>query len=107
MPKDKKRYFRNLIQERKQKYSESVLQYIIDIRSLCYQMDDEMSESDIIDHLFDGLLPSFKREFEMNKCQTIDEFTEFARKIDRQIVITLLERLRTNRKLNSMKSCKH
>ena len=82
MPKDKKRYFRTLIQERKQKYSESVLQYIIDIRSLCYQMDDETSESDIIDHLFDGLLPSFKREFELNKCQTIDEFTEFARKIE-------------------------
>ena len=59
MPKDKKRYFRTLIQERKQKYSESVLQYIIDIRSLCYQMDDEMSENDIIDHLFDGFTPIF------------------------------------------------
>ena len=83
MPKDKKRYFRNLIAERKQKYTESVLHYIIDIRCLCFRLDENMKETDVIDYLFDGLLPSFKKEFERHKCKTIDEFEEFARKIEK------------------------
>ena len=85
MPVDSKRYYREHVLRRKQGVKEPVSQYIIEKRMLCFQMDSDLDEEDIVDHVFDGLLPELKKELEIQNCRTIDDLMGKAKKIEKAL----------------------
>ena len=85
LPSDSKRYFRDHVLRRKQGTKESVTQYIVEKRLLCFQMDPDMSMTDIMDYVFDGFLPEIKREIEIHGCDNLQQLSDKAAAVEKGI----------------------
>ena len=85
LPGDSKRYFRDHVLRRKQGTRESVAQYIVEKRLLCFQMDPNMTQNDVMDYVFDGFLPEIKREIEIHGCSDLEELSEKASAVEKGI----------------------
>jgi hypothetical protein len=58
---DHRSYLHTEIRRRKQAPNESVYNYILVKRDLCLELDDRMSDSDLIEYLFQGLKPEIAK----------------------------------------------
>ena len=69
------------LKQRKQLHDEPVASYFDDIINLCQEIDSNMSEHIIIQHLMSGLNPDFKKELSRRESSmnTLDEFLKYAK----------------------------
>jgi hypothetical protein len=83
------RYFSTMIvhtkfeklKRRKQRTDESITSYFDDIVDLCRDIDPNMSDAMIIQHLLSGLSPDFKKELSRRQpmIQSLNEFLKYAK----------------------------
>lgn len=70
---------------RKQGPNEPVSNYVLAKLDLCHQIKQSMDEDTKLDHLYEGLRPEIKRQLYSHQPQTIAEFLDFAKRIERGI----------------------
>jgi len=69
------------LKQRKQLHDESIVSYYDDIVNLCQEIDSNMSEHHVIQHLMSGLNPKFKKELfrRESSIKTLNEFLKYAK----------------------------
>ena len=69
------------LKQRKQQYNESVISYYDDIVTLCREIDPQMPDTVIIQHLMTGINPEFRRELSRRESamQALGEFMKYAK----------------------------
>lgn len=83
LPINCKRYYREHALRRKQGSREPVSKYTIQKRMLCYQMNSDLEENELIDLIFEGFLPEIKKDLEVHDIRSIDSLITKARKIEK------------------------
>lgn len=80
------------LSQRKQKYDESVTAYFDEITTLCREIDPNMSDSIIIQHLMKGINPEIRKELtrRQSTMRTLAEFLQTA-KLEQDIHDTSLQ----------------
>ncbi len=78
------------LKQRKQKHDEPITSYYDDIVNLCQEIDPNMSEQIIIQHLMSGMNPEFKKELSRRESamNTLKEFLKYA-KIEQDLYDTI------------------
>jgi primase-polymerase (primpol)-like protein len=69
------------LQQRKQQHDETVTSYFDDVVNLCRELDPNMSDIIIIQHLMNGLNPEFRKELSRRESsmKTLNEFLKYAK----------------------------
>ncbi|CAF1384371.1 unnamed protein product [Rotaria sordida] len=69
------------LKQRKQLPDESITSYCDDINNLCKEIDSNMSEKIIIQHLMSGINPDFRKELSRRESSinTLNEFLKYAK----------------------------
>jgi hypothetical protein len=69
------------LKQRKQLHDESIVSYYDDVINLCREIDPNMSEQYIIQHLMSGLNPKLKKELfrRESSINTLNEFLKYAK----------------------------
>jgi hypothetical protein len=84
------------LKQRQQKPDEAIITYCDEIINLCREVDPQMSDQTIIQHLLSGLDPNFRKELSRRESamNTLDEFLKYA-KIEQDLNDTF-EKFRTS-----------
>ena len=96
---DHKSYLHGEIRNRKQAPNESVYNYILAMRDLCYELDNAMSDEDVLEHIYRGMNPEIAKLVRSHGPQTIDNFTDKAKAAERGIEVC--EAFSNSAKINS------
>ena len=69
------------LKQRQQKSDEAIIMYCDEIINLCREVDPEMSDSTIIQHLLSGLNPNFRKELSRRESamNSLDDFLKYAK----------------------------
>ena len=86
LPKNKQRYYRDQLSRRKQSSKEPVSQYILSKRLRCLEVNDKMTEKEIMSYVFEDILPEIKMELMIKDHKTLNKLCQSA-----QIVETALK----------------
>ncbi len=70
---------------RKQIPNDSVYNYILAKRDLCLELDDSMSDRDMIEHLFQGMKPEIAKMLRAHAPKNLNQFIDLAKQIERGI----------------------
>jgi hypothetical protein len=83
---DHRSYLHGEIRRRKQAPNESVYNYILAKRDLCLELDDSMSDQDMIEHLFQGIKPEIAKMLRADAPKNLNQFIDLAKQIEREMM---------------------
>lgn len=76
-------YLRKELRKRVQSKDEPVVNYILAKKALCSKLDDKMTEEEIMDYLYEGIIPEIRSQLTAHNLRAIDEFTVKAKLIEK------------------------
>jgi hypothetical protein len=82
---DHRSYLHSEIRCRKQAPNESVYNYILAKRDLCLELNDSMSDRDMIQYLFQGMKPDIAKMLRAHGPKNVNQFIDLAKQIERGI----------------------
>jgi hypothetical protein len=82
---DHRSYLHTEIRRRKQAPKESVYNYILAKRDLCLELNDGMSETDLIEYLFQGLKPEIAKMLRSHEPRNLNTFITLAKQTEHAI----------------------
>ncbi len=76
---DHRSYLHGEIDRRKQAPDESVYNYILAKRDLCLELDDSMSDQDMIEHLSQGMKPEIANMLRAHAPKNLNQFIDLTK----------------------------